>query len=293
MINTGIRSIRDPFVLVTDDAYYLYGSDVASGWERCGYACFKSTDGLHGEWKRIETPIYKIPDDAVKNFWAPEVHKYKGNYYLFGTYFSAKTNHRGCTVMRASSPEGSFVEISDGVLTPADWDAIDGTLCFDENGDPWMIFVHEWTSTEDRVGRMAVARLSEDLSRFVSAPTDIFRADSPSWTSRGCTDGPFAYRTEDGQLLMLWSNFVGKDYCVGIARSVNGRVDGEWSHDASLLYSKEISGNKDGGHGMIFRDRDGTSYLAIHSPNLATDEEREEVVFIPVTEENGTLACII
>ena len=294
IIKTGIKSIRDPFVLVTDEAYYLYGSEVSHGWEQCGYACYKNTGDLSsGKWEKLESQVYEKPKDALKNFWAPEVHKYEGAYYLFGTYFSAKTNHRGCTVMRSSSPEGPFVEISDGVITPHEWDAIDGTLYVDDAGDPWMVFVHEWTCTEDRVGRMAVARLSNDLSRFVSEPIDIFKANDPSWTSNGCTDGPFMYKTKDEKLLMLWSNFVGKDYCVGVAQSKNGSPDGEWIHSDGLLFSKEISGNEDGGHGMIFVGKDGKKYLSIHSPNRPTDTVKEEVIFVALKEENGRLVCEI
>jgi len=101
------------------------------------------------------------------------------------------------------------------------------------------------------------------------------------------------YKTADGELLMLWSNFVKKDYCVGIARSKNGRVDGKWAHDEKLLFSKEITGNDDGGHGMIFSDREGKMYLSVHSPNRPTDTVKEEVIFVPVKEENGTLVCVI
>ena len=294
IIKTGIKSLRDPFVLVTDEAYYLYGSEVSGGWVQCGYACFKNTGELSsGGWKKVEPGIYERPKNALKNFWAPEVHKYKGKYYLFGTYFSAKTNHRGCTIMKSSSPEGPFVEITNDHVTPEGWDAIDGTLYVDESGLPWLVFVHEWTCTEDKIGRMAAARLSEDLTHLISEPKELFRANDPSWTDGGTTDGPFMYKTKDGQLLMLWSNFAEKEYCVGIARSKNGKVDGEWKHDEKLLFSKEITGNDDGGHGMIFTDREGKMYLSVHSPNRPTDAVKEEVIFIPVKEENGTLVCVI
>lgn len=293
VIKTGIRSLRDPFVLLAEGVYYLYGSDVLRGWDDCVWGCYKNCGELSDEWTPVAEPIYKKPGQAIKNCWAPEVHEYKGAYYMLASYFSSAINHRGCTVLRSSSPEGPFVEITDGVITPCDWDCIDGTLYIDGQGNPWLVFVHEWTSTPDRVGTMAVARLTDDLSKLASEPRELFRADSPSWTNNGTTDGPFIYKTVDGQLLMLWSNFVGKSYSVGIARSKDGRIDGEWTHDGKLLFSKEISGDKDGGHGMIFRDRKGDLYLSIHSPNIATAEEKEEVVFIPVVEENGTLVCKI
>ena len=90
---------------------------------------------------------------------------------------------------------------------------------------------------------------------------------------------------------MLWSTFVGKDYCVAIARSKSGRVDGEWTHDEKLLFSKEMNDNTDGGHGMIFRDENGKMYLSLHSPNLRTDLLKEQTVFVPLREEGETLVC--
>ena len=97
------------------------------------------------------------------------------------------------------------------------------------------------------------------------------------------------YRCEDGQLLMLWSNWDAAGYCVGIARSASGRVDGEWTQDRELLYSKKMTGQYDGGHGMIFTDTDGQMYLSIHSPNSATATRKETPVFIRVREKDGTL----
>lgn len=290
MIKTDIYGLRDPFVLVCDGGYYVFGSGVEHGWDNSTYDCYKSTDGLCGKWEKVALD-YEIPKNAVKQFWAPEVHEYKGKFYLFASYFSSLTGHRGCAVWRSDSPEGPFVEITDGHLTPSDWDAIDGTLYIDELGDPWMVFVHEWTSMPDKVGKMAVARLSDDLTHFVSEPKDVFGAKDPEWANSGCTDGPFMYRTRGGQLLMIWSTFVNKDYCIAVARSKSGTVDGEWCHGEKLLFSKEMNDGTDGGHGMIFKDKDGKMYIALHSPNLRGDLVKEQTIFIPIREENDNLAC--
>ena len=96
-----------------------------------------------------------------------------GVYYMFASYYSSKTNHRGCAILKSKSPEGPFNELTNGHITPSDWDAIDGTLYVDEDNQPWMVFVREWTSTEDKIGRMAAARLSEDLTHFISEPIEL------------------------------------------------------------------------------------------------------------------------
>lgn len=229
------------------------------------------------------------PADADKNYWAPEVYQYNGAYYMFITYHSSITDHRGCTIMKADSPEGPFVEITCGQITPRDWDSIDGTFYVDSDGQLWMIFVHEWTSTDDGVGRMAAAKLSAGLTHFISTPFELFRADALEWATANVTDGCWMYRCADGQLLMLWSNWDSAGYCVGIARSANGRIDGEWTQDKTLLYAKSMTGTYDGGHGMLFTDTDGQMYLSIHSPNTATKSRRERPVFIPVDERNCSL----
>ena len=232
MIETNIETLRDPFVLVENGTYYMYGT---------GWVCDKS-DGDLENWTKSEKELVVIPDECCNHKWAPEVHKYNGKYYMFTTYSSSKTNRRGCTIMKSDSPEGPFVEITKGHITPAEWDSIDGTFYVDEKNQPWMVFVHEWVSTDDNVGRMAAAKLSEDLTHFISEPIELFRADEPAWAKSGVTDGCFMYKTKDNQLLMLWSNFNKDGYCEAIARSKNGKIDGEWVHDEELLFSKETFG---------------------------------------------------
>ncbi len=281
MIVSTLPQLRDPCILVEDGVYYAYGTR---------WIAFKNTSGdLRGEWEELGV-VAQIPKNAETNYWAPEVHKYNGAYYMFTTYRSSVTGHRGCTIMKSDSPEGPFVEITNGHITPSDWDSIDGTFYVDPDGQPWMVFVHEWTSTDDGIGRMAAAKLSDDLTHFISEPVELFRADDPSWSKAQVTDGCWMYRTEDGQLLMLWSNSDSAGYCVGIARSADGRVDGTWTQDKDLLYSKNMAGMKyDGGHGMLFYDTDGQMYLSIHSPNRGGQDRLETPVFIPVREENGTI----
>lgn len=293
MIITPIRRLRDPFVLVEPDAYYVYGTGTTSAdWGGTTWACYKNTSGsLTGDWQQIDHLVYERPAHAERNFWAPEVHRYRGAYYMFATYYSSLTQHRGCTILKAPSPEGPFVEITNGHITPADWDCIDGTFYVDSAGQPWLVFVHEWTCTEDSVGRMAAAKLSDDLTHLVSTPVELFRADDPTWTNEHVTDGCFLYTSADGQLQMLWSNFCETGYCVGTAES-SGGVDGTWTQDDTLLFSKSFTGDHDGGHGMLFTDRDGTRYLALHSPNTATEACTERTVFVPVAERDGKLVCL-
>ena len=280
IIETSVEQLRDPCVLVENGVYYMYGT---------GWRCYKNTSGrLDGEWEYLGV-IVDIPEDAVADHWAPEVHKYNGKYYMFTTYKSKRRGMRGCCVMRSDSPEGPFKEISDGHVTPDAWDAIDATLYVDEKGQPWMVFVHEWTCMPNKIGRMAAARMSDDLTHLVSEPIDLFGAMDAPWATRGVTDGCWMYRTEGGELLMLWSNWDKYGYCVGVARSDNGMPDGRWIHEENPLFTKGEEGSYDGGHGMIFTDTDGQKYLSIHSPNTPKAGRHEKPIFIPIQEKNERL----
>ncbi|MBO5078206.1 MAG: family 43 glycosylhydrolase [Oscillospiraceae bacterium] len=291
MIITNVEGLRDPFVLLDNGIYYLYGTGVVGNdWDHTVWDCYVNSSGkLDGEWKKSKALIYEKPAYAEKQLWAPEVHKYNGAYYMLASYYSSKTNHRGTLVLKAPSPTGPFVEISDGHVTPHDIDAIDGTLYVDKNNQPWLVFVHEWTCTDDGIGRMDAAKLSDDLTHLVSEPVELFRADSPVWTNRNVTDGCFVHRLSDGNLIMLWSNFEDNGYCIGVVHSNSGTVDGQWEHEKVPLYKRGILDHYDGGHGMLFRDADGAQYICCHSPNNPCEACRERTVFIPVEEREGTL----
>ena len=121
-------------------------------------------------------------------FWAPECHYHNGNFYLFATYLSRSSTRRGVSVFRSQSPLGPFEELSGGHVTPFDWDSIDGTLYIDGDGQPWMVFVHEWTSTADNTGTMAAAKMKRP-DGFCEEPVELLRPTTPSILTGA--DGPF------------------------------------------------------------------------------------------------------
>lgn len=283
LITSSIPYLRDPCVLEVDGVYYVYGTN----WE-----CYKnSTGSLKDGWLKINLRV-QLSNDARDggDHWAPEVHAYNGYYYMFTTYRNKENGNRhGCTILRADSPEGPFVEITNGTITPPEWDAIDGTLYVDPDGQPWMIFVREWVSAPNNVGTFVAAKLSKDLTQLISEPFELFKSDEPTWATMSVTDGCWMYTTKEGELLMLWSNFDELGYCVAVARSSNGRLDGEWIHEDRLLYSRYMTGRYDGGHSMIFKDATGQAYLSFHSPNQTENGRNERAVFLAIKEQDGKL----
>ena len=291
MLNNTDIHIRDPYVLPmeAEGLYYLYGTRGEEAWTNSalGIDYYTSSDLQHWEGP---FPAFRPPTDfwSDHNFWAPEVHTYRGRYYMFIT-FKAEGVCRGTQILEADSPKGPFVPISDGPVTPSDWECLDGTLFVDADDKAWIVFCHEWVQVGD--GEIWALRLSEDLKTAVGQPQLLFHASEATWAeelnSKGrkgfVTDGPSLHRMDNGELIMLWSSFRMGEYTVGIARSDSGEITGKWEQLAEPL----LSG--DGGHCMVFRAFDGQLYLAFHHPN-PTPNERP--YFVPLKETQSSLEIV-
>ena len=278
-------NIRDPFVLVNGGKYYLYGTRGATCWaEADGFDVYVSVDLEN--WSEPHECFHNDGSFwADRNYWAPEVHVWQGAFYMFAS-FKSELVHRGTAILRADSPMGPFVPHSDGCITPAEWECLDGTFYVSKVGKPHMVFCHEWVQVGD--GEILAVELSEDLKRPVGKPRLLFRASDAAWSrkvqhSSGVegfvTDGPFLWRTEDGTLLCLWASFSDSGYAEGVAVSGSGEIDGAFTQAEPLF-------TDDGGHGMVFRALDGQLYMTLHSPNSYLEERPQ---FHPIREEGSRL----
>lgn len=282
MLTTDQIHIRDPYVALLDGTYYLYGTGGGTCWDgyEHSFYAYKSDDLAHWEGP---FEVFRAPEGfwATENFWAPEMHPYKGAYYLFAS-FHAPGKRRGTQILRAESPLGPFVVWSEAPVTPPDWESLDGTLYVDGEGKPWMVFCHEWLQVQD--GTMAIVPLTEDLRAPAGEAVVLFAASEAPWrhpdNPNHVTDGPFLYTTQTGKLLMLWSTNGPTGYTIGFAQSDNG-ILGPWKQAEKPLF------DKDGGHGMLFRDKTGRLLLTIHAPNQSP---LERPFFLEVEDLGDTLA---
>ena len=271
MLKTNEINIRDPFVLLRDGVYYLYGTRGGTCWGPAdGFDAYTGTD-----LENWEGPFTVFENDgsfwADRNYWAPEVHVWQGAYYMFAS-FKNEARRRGTAILKASSPLGPFTPWSDGPVTPADWECLDGTFYADKTGKPYMVFCHEWVQVGD--GEILAMPLKNDLSAPDGAPALLFKASQSAWArqvhhSSGrdgyVTDGPFMWRDKAGRLLCLWSSLSESGYTQGLAVSDNGEIDGNFTQLDPLFTG-------DGGHGMLFRTVSGKTMLTLHSPNSHLNE---------------------
>ncbi len=255
-------NIRDPFVLKEGDTYYLYGTRAKNFGQNVGGFDVYSSKDLR-EWSNPVTCFDSEANHMNRQVnWAPEVHKYKNKLYMFAT-FTRENNLRGVFVLKADNPLGPFTLHSEKAVTPESWECLDGTLYVSGQGKPYLVFCHEHTQIID--GTICYTELSDDLRTSVSAPVVLFAGSSPEWADvkpRGehyITDGPFIYKTVNGELLLIWSTFIKGKYAQCIAKSDNGEINGNFIHLPPLI-------TDDGGHGMIFK-ADNKLMLTFHTPN--------------------------
>jgi beta-xylosidase len=283
-------NIRDPFIYACEKnhTYYMYASNTVDGLG--GVEVYTSKDLV--EWSDpVQVFTVQPTNRLTGKVWAPEMHYYKGKYYLFLTLNcpyawkheedgSGIYNYRSVQTFWSKSPEGPFHAFSDMTLTPIDEMALDGTL-YVEDKVPYLVYCNEWVQRKD--GTVRLARLSKDLSKIVSRPVDLFCASAAPWATAVAhdkqgfpeyvTDGCFLFKGRSS-LFMTWSSFQNGIYAVGIARSATGKITGPW------IQSDEALACDNGGHAMIFTDFEGRLRIVYHRPNSPRGAERAVIRYV-------------
>ncbi len=285
-------NIRDPFVLLHDGTYYLYGTRSESCWDEMdGFDCYVSSD-----LEEFEGPveIFHRPSGFFANrfYWAPECYARGGQFYLVTT-LGADDVKKGIYVLKADAPTGPFVPAGQR-LTPDEWTSIDGTLYF-EDGVPYLVYSHSFEDGGEALrGDYCVQQLSGDLTRAVTEPKVLFSPADTAWAKPfpfakqefgidgDCyfSDGPCLRKLEDGRLYMILSSWSTRGYAVGVAVSDSGKIAGPWRQQEAPLYPEN------GGHGMFFEDKEGQLLFTLHTPN---DKYMERPVFYRIGLSDGQL----
>ena len=251
--------------------YYMVGP----GWR--GVRLYTSKDLLNWYGPRV---IYDAPKDVwgdipIVSIWAPELHEYRGKYYLFLTF---DTNNklqeqwrewyprvtRGSQILVGDSISGPFKPFHNHSTTPVDMMTLDGTLWVEDN-IPYMVFCHEWVQITN--GAICYVKLKDDLSETAGEPVTLFHGADALWSrsdkkmGNNVTDGCFLYKGKTGKLYMLWASGGAEGYTEGISISESGKLAGPWTQQTEPLYSL------DGGHAMVFTSFEGKLMMVLHSPN--------------------------
>ncbi len=304
----------DPFVLqAPDGVFYMYGT--SDGID--GFRVYSSADLV--QWEDRGVAYGKSESSWGKDcFWAPEVYRFDGRYYMF---FSANLKHNPDNELEtfrigvavADDPAGPFTELSDGPLFDPGYPVIDGNVLRDDDGRFYLYYsrccykhsveseLSEWAKAKglfDQIEESWVygVELKPDLTGIIGEPVALLTPpsgmDDPQteWESRSVTsgevnrrwtEGSFAFKRGGKYYMMYSANyFGGKHYAVGYATSDHPLGPFEKSADNPVLQKNtEQGGSVSGtGHNMVLTLPDGQMYCVYHGRTTATGDRR--MVFI-------------
>ncbi|MEZ5326940.1 MAG: glycoside hydrolase family 43 protein [Verrucomicrobiales bacterium] len=246
----GAIRMGDPFILVDSMEFFLYGT-TATG---TGFKYWRSMNLT--DWKEGGFAYRKHEDSwPGKTFWAPEVAKIRGQYYMVFSAQPESTKDFSVRICLAVSdrPEGPFEDLYSPLLDDGE-SCIDGHLFVDTDGTPYLFFT--------RVGVVVIggkrflsgknygAKLKPDLSGIDGEPMLCSEADQP-WElpalgrSR-CTEGAFVFQ-ENGTYYMTYSANHYAEPFYGIGYSTAPSPLGPWTKSpdnplVSQVPDKDISG---------------------------------------------------
>ena len=264
----------DPFVLPVDGTFYAYGTEPPVDGPLV-VPVLRSDDLVH--WAAVGRALERLELPTARNYWAPEVARTGGRYYL---YYSTGIEDRGhrLRVASADAPEGPFRDHG-RALTPADDPfTIDAHPFRDVDGQWYMYYARDFLDGE-RVGTALVVDRMLDMETLEGRPRTVLRA-SADWQlfKRGRSmygglhdwhtlEAPFVVRRDD-RYYCFYSGGSWLEASYGISYAVAESPLGPFveppGEGARLLRS--VPGRLLGpGHCSVAAGPDGCDYVVYHA----------------------------
>lgn len=299
----------DPFILKDGNTYYMYGT---GGGAKNGYAAYSSSDLKN--WKS-EGQVYDANNKngwGVNSFWAPEVYKRDGKYYMFySAQWKVNPTHElenfKIGVAESDKPTGPFIDMKDRPIFDPGYPILDANVWF-EDGKTYLYYsracykhpveseVAEWARKKGWYKEIEESwvygvQLKNDFSGVMGKPALLLRPpvkmSSNDWESRSVTahevnrrwtEGSVIFKNKGTYYLMYSANFFGgENYAVGYATGKDPLGPFIKSPTNPVLQKNgQVTGT---GHNSITWSPDGKDMLCVyHGRTAATGEKR--LVFI-------------
>lgn len=265
IISNDLNNIRDPFIIREKDGYYLTGTS-APFWEgeNFGVKLWQSKNLL--DWKYLGLIIDRmyIPENAwyKERFWAPEIAKINGKYYLTVNCRNEKYDKwHSVFIAVADKITGPYTHLT--VDRPAlikadvrrDGDdpmagiANDGSLFFDND--------HTYLSFSNRYGIFAY-EIELPSCKLIGKMIHIVKPSTDDWDTK--IEGSYIVK-QNGVYYCFYSSFT-RNYEVGIAYSYS--MHGEWKKHKDNPIIAPKSPVTACGHNCVFTGPDNKLWIAYH-----------------------------
>ena len=274
LIRTNVTNIGDPFIVLENNVFYMYATD----FDVQGFKVRKSTNLK--DWEEIGTCLDLSDSWAYKDFWAPEVIKHEGKFYMHYTARRKKDSSLRMGVAIADNPAGPFKDVYNGPFIDYNYASIDGHVFIDDDGKHYFYYSRDCSENinykGEHISEICVTLLNNDLTEVISEPIILFGPDRPYdsivFENEKWNEGPFVMKKDGVYYLTYSANFFGsRDYCICLAKANNPLGPFEKCDDVNpILKCKELGEDFAGpGHNMFFKDQNGNLKMACH---IQTDE---------------------
>lgn len=247
-----IIQLADPTIFCDNGTYYLYGTGRPDG-----FPVYTSTD-LHNWQLYKRNALLKGESYGTAGFWAPQVFKHSGKYYM------AYTANEHIAIAESDSPLGPFTQKVHQPISEQGRQ-IDPFVFKDKDGTLYLYHVRL-----ENGNRIFVARLNATLNGIDEATaTECIHAEG-GWENTAAakwpvSEGPTVIRR--GALYYLFysaNDFRNIDYAVGYA--VASSPAGPWTKfSGNPILSRANTGRNGTGHGDIFKAKNGELYYVFHT----------------------------
>ncbi len=272
----------DPHVLFHNGIYYLYATSANDGfkywtstnlsdWKEQGYA-FQKNDQSWGE----------------QSFWAPEVIKYQGKFYLVYSATGATMFGKGLRICIAAAddPRGPFTDIY-APLFDFGFSCIDGNIFVDDNGKPYLYYEmvgavgEHWKNNGYLWGAVMGVELSSDLSRPLNEPK-LCLYPSQNW------EGPESMkaRSNEGMTVfkkdsIYYMTYSGNHYAdpnYGVGYATSNKPLGMWvKYEENPILKQDLSINVSGpGHNSIIKSPDQKEWFIVYHSHANVEKPSGE-----------------
>ena len=261
---SGITSIGDPFILADGGKYYMYATSAGIGFKCWVSDHLTSWNYVGLAYERTSTTF------GVKNYWAPEVYKYNGMYYMvFSAIDENKVYHIG--IASSATPEGPFKDCLGGKpLYSTGYSIIDASLLFDDDGRIYMYYSRD--CSENVINGFHVSQsygieVAPDLMSVIGEPVLLTTPDVAWELQTGkyiWNEGPCVLKHNGTYYLMYSANgYATNKYSVGYATSSSPL--GTYTKSATNPIIKGDGVKSSGtGHNNYFYSPDGTEIYTVY-----------------------------
>ena len=255
--SANLTTIRDPMVLVTDDTYYLTGTQPPY-WkgEHTGVHLWSSKDMEHFTYHGIILRRDEMPESmwCRDRFWAPELFRTKSGKFILTVNCRNESekyfHHHGVCVAVSDKAEGPYTIVTaEKPITLGN----DATLFEDDDGTVYLGFT---------AGGHALWLYRFDTGNYtISEPLEVCKKGvEGEWDSIGIEGQCVVKRHE---MYFQWYSSWTRGYEAGILTATS--MKGPWvKHPENpILGEDEIYYRA--GHNHAFRGLDGKDYITFHA----------------------------